>query len=361
VTGNRERILEMIERQAGRLRTDESVPFSRVLREPRKILVVPSRGVSGLAFAIPSLAALRERYAGVLIHVLADEASAAAYGDNPLVDAVHVLSGTATLLGFRALVASGKALAREQFDIVLWLDEELDNDRRIAVLVAGGKARVGRAGESGLFNLEFRYEGDEAYAPLAQLALTRRLVRGSAGGATRWQMDERHMERARQLVHFWKPRRQDYLFVVDPGSGVTGSGPSVERLVHVVELIKKTYPCKVLLLSDPTGAEAVRRLAQATTRWDPVEIPQKSFTETVALLAHANLLVSGNTALFHFAWALGIPALGLFGRLDEERHVPPHGGAASVVRSSEGIDPTTFLERVDRLLIGFSRDATAGE
>lgn len=356
MSGNRERILEMIERRAGRVKTGEAVPFGRILHEPRKILVIPARGVKGLAFAIPSLDALRQRFPNAAIHILAGEEAAAVYGDNPLVDAVHVLGGSVSLLGMRALVASGKALAREEFDIALWLDEEVDTERRVAVLMAGGKARIGRAGATGLFNCEFRYEGEEGYAPLAQLALTRRLVRDAHRVPPRWRIDEKHVERARQLVHFWKPRRQDYLFAVDPGSGIGGAGPSVERLTLIIELLKKTYPCKVVLLADPAGADAVRQLATAASRWEPVEIPQKSFTETVALLMHANLLVSGNTALFHFAWALGVPALGLFGRLDEERYVPPAGGTASVVRSTEGIDPQAFLERVDRLLIGFSRE-----
>ncbi len=361
MSDSRTRIIEMLERRAGNAKAEAPVAFGRVLQDPGKILVVPSRGVQGFAFAFPSLALLRERFPRVAIHVLADEASASVYRDNPLVDGVHVFGGSASILGLRGLLSSGKALAREEFDIALWLDEEVDNERRVAVLMAGGKARVGHGEGSGLFNCQFRYQGDEAYVPLVQLALTRRLARESGRGAARWRIDDKHMERARQLVHFWKPRRQDYLFVVDPGSGVAGVGPAPDRLAHVVELLKKTYPSKVLLLSDPGGADAVRRLAEATTRWEPAEIPQKSFAETTALLAHANLLVSGNTALFHFAWALGVPALGFFGRLDDDRYVPPAGGTATVIRSTEGIDPKAFLERVDRLLIGFSREVSSTE
>jgi ADP-heptose:LPS heptosyltransferase len=359
MSGNRERILEMIERHAGSAKSAAPVAFGRVLHEPGKILVVPSLGVQGFAFAFPSIALLRQRFPRAALHVLADEAAASVYRDNPLVDGVHVAGGSVSLLGFRGLLASGRALAREDLDITLWLDREVDNERRLVVLMAGGKARVGHGDGSGLFNCEFRYTGEEAYVPLVQLALTRRLVRESGGAPPRWRIDEKTMERARQLVHFWKPRRQDYLFVVDPGRGVAGVGPTPDRLALIVELLKKTYPCKILLLSDPGDADAVRQLAEVTKRWEPAEIPQKSFAETTALLAHANLLVSGNTALFHFAWALGVPALGFFGRGDEDCYVPPAGGTATVIRSTEGIDPKAFLERVDRLLIGFSREVTA--
>jgi ADP-heptose:LPS heptosyltransferase len=345
----------MIERRSAPASAREPVPFVRLLEEPKKILVIPSRGAKGFPFAIPSLSLLRERFPNTSLHVLADADSAEIFRRDSHADVVHVLDAAGSLLQIRNLVAAGKMLAKEEFDITLWLDDEIDAERRLAVLLASGKARIGRGDADGLFNCEFRYAGEERYAALEQLALTRRVVRNGAHASPLWRVDDKLRERARQLAHFWKPRREDYLFVVDPGSGLAGARPSAETLRGIVELLKKTYPCKVLIASEPAYAEAVRLLARETARWEPLLIPQTSLAETGALLGHADLVVSGNTALFHFAWVLGVPSLGLFGRLDPERHVPPSGGRSVVIRSTEGLEPAGFLERVNILLTKFPR------
>ncbi len=352
--GSRGRLLEMIERRSVRAATREPIPFVSILKEPKKILVVPSRGAKGFPFAIPSLSLLRERFHRTSLHVLADADSADIFRRDPNVDVVHVLGGGGSLFRIRDLVASGKTLAREDFDIALWLDDEVDPERRLAVLMASGKARIGRCEDKGLFNCEFRYDGADGYAPLAQLALTRRVVRTATAGSPRWRPDEKLRERARQLAHYWKPGRKDYLFVVDPGSGLAGGRPGIDALRSLVELLKNTYPCKVLIASEPGCADSVRELARETARWEPILIPQTTLAETGALLSHADLVVSGNTSLFHFAWVLGVPSLGLFGKLDPDRHVPP-GGPSVVIRSTEGLEPAGFLERVDILLTKFPR------
>jgi ADP-heptose:LPS heptosyltransferase len=356
VSGGRAKILEMIERRSGRGAAHAPVRFGAVLDEPKKILVVPSRGAKGFPFAIPSLALLRERFPHAALHVLADSESCDVFRSDAHVDAVHTLPPGGSLLGIRGVVVFGKALAREEFDITLWLDDEVDPERRLAVLLASGKARIGRGDSDEFFNCRFRFAEAHEYPPLAQMALTRRVVRSEGTDEARWHLDEKRHERARQTAHFWKPRREDYLFAVDPGRGVAGSGPSTDSLRAIVELLRKTYPCKVLIASEPASAAAVRELAEGTARWDPILIPQTSLADTGALLSQADLLVSGNTALFHFAWVLGVPALGLFGRVDSERYVPPPGGPAVVIRSREGLEPQGFLERVNILLTSFPRE-----
>lgn len=354
--GSRERILELLERRTSRSAAREPVRFGSILEEPRKILVVPSRGAKGFAFGIPSIVLLRERFPEARIHVLADSGSAEIFRRDPHVDAVHVMGESGSLLGVRGVMAFGRALAREEFDMALWLDDEVDAERRLAVQLSGGKVRIGRAEGDELFNCHFRYRGADGYPTLAQLALARRVARDAGTPEPRWRLDPKLRERARQLAHFWKPRREDYLVVVDPAAGIGGRGPGVETLARIVELLRKNYPCKVLVASEPAAAEAVRALSRESARWEPLLMPQPSLVETGAILSQADLLVSGNTALFHFAWVLGVPAIGLFGSHDDTRHVPPAGGSAVVIRSSEGLESQGFLERVNILLTKFPRE-----
>jgi len=367
---SRDVVVEFFGRRAGTARPQAPVSFGRVLQSPEKILVVPTLGAQGFPFALPTIALLRESFPGTRVHVLADPDSHALFRGEPSVDAVHLFEPASSWKTVRQPVHAGQNLAKENFDFALWLDNDVDPERRIAVALAAQTARVGRCptGFGGradrslladpdleeFFNCQFRFHGEETYPPLAQLALARRVARCAAGPAPRWTVDKRLQERARQLIHFWKPRKEDYLFVVDPGRGISGALPATKKLSLIVETLKRTYPCRILIASDPGCADAVTALSREVTRWDPLEIPHDKFEETIAILAQADLLVSGNTTLFHAAWVVGTPTIGLFGQLDDEIHVPPTGGSSVVVRSTEGLEAPEFLKRVDRLLTTFA-------
>jgi ADP-heptose:LPS heptosyltransferase len=359
MSGHREQMLEFLGRRAGTSRPAEPVPFGRLLERPEKIIVVPSRGAKGFAFAFPSLALLRARFPQVALHVLADEFSHEVFETTGVANAAHVLDSATSWRQLPGVVAKGKTIAAEQFDFALWLDDEVDSERRVAVQLAARNARVGRTPAAGddFFNCQFQVQSSDVYPPLAQLALTQRVVRAQ-GTVPRWTIGKRDAEHARQLIHFWKPRREDYLFVVDPGRSLSGATATARKLLMIVELLKKTYPCRILITSEPACTEAVELLRKEAARWDPIQVPHEGLARTSALLSQADLFIGANTTLFHFAWILGVPALGLFGRMDDERHVPPPGGASVVVRSTEGLEAKEFLERVDRLLIGFPGDHT---
>jgi hypothetical protein len=261
--------------------------------------------------------------------------------------------------GVRQPVSTGQELAQENFDFALWLDSVVDAERRVMVSLASQTARVGRCSDAdpdadGFFNCLFRFSGDELYPPLAQLALTRRVTRTESSAPARWVVEKRLAERARQLIHFWKPRKEDYLFVVDPGRAVSGGVPAARKLSLIVEVLKKTYPCRILVASEPDCAEAVQTLSREIARWEPLEIPLGKFEEAIAVLAQADLLVSPNSTLFHCAWVLGTPTIGLFGQQDRKEFEPPSGGPTVVVRSTEGLEEADFLKKVDRLLTTFS-------
>lgn len=349
----RGRVLQFLERRAG---ARVAVSFAPLLESPRKILIIPARGGWGFPFAVPSILLLRQRFPHAAIHVLADARGAELYRAHPIVQAVHVLEESNSWRGFGSLIAAGKGLASEEFDVALWLDEEIDPERRLVVLLASCQARVGRTGGEGLFNCEYRFEAGECYPPLSQLALARRVVRAPDDERPRWSVEGKSEDKARQLVRFWKPKRGEYLFVIDPGAGISGASPSTKKLALIIENLRKTYPCQILVASEPSCDDAVGPLLEETRRWNPIRIPPENLRETVPILAQADLLVAGNTTLFHLAWVLGIPAVGLFGKLDLPRYEPPPAGAAVVVRSSEGLEARAFLEKVDRLLIGFPSD-----
>jgi ADP-heptose:LPS heptosyltransferase len=357
----RETVVDFLGRRAGSAQSQPAVSFGRVLQSPQKILVVPTLGAKGFPFALPSIALLRERFPGVRIHVLADHESLSLFRGHPGIDAVHVFEPSTSWKGVRQPVSAGQELARENFDLALWLDSEVDAERRVMVSLAAQTARVGRCPDGGIdpdaegfFNCLFRFTGEELYPPLAQLALTRRVTRTESSAPARWVVEKRLAERARQLIHFWKPRKEDYLFVVDPGRAVSGGLPASKKLSMIVEVLKKTYPCRILVASEPECAEAVQTLSREIARWEPLEIPLGKFEEAIAVLAQADLLVSPNSTLFHCAWVLGTPTIGLFGQNDKAEFEPPPGGPTVVVRSTEGLEEADFLKKVDRLLTTFS-------
>lgn len=76
----------------------------------------------------------------------------------------------------------------------------------------------------------------------------------------------------------------------------------------------------LLLLGGPAEREAARRIVEASGV--PIRnTVGNSIPEAVALLAHCDLVVGGDTGLVHCARALGRPSLVLFGPTDPGRHV----------------------------------------
>ncbi len=114
----------------------------------------------------------------------------------------------------------------------------------------------------------------------------------------------------------------------------------------------------MLPLGDPADNE---RLDKFETRLSevPVGLERETLLEMILLLSQCDLYISGNTDFFHFAVALGIPAIGLFGKNDGVEWIPTGRPRARVIPITKGekVDIETLMEAVEAVTEG--RTSTA--
>ena len=125
----------------------------------------------------------------------------------------------------------------------------------------------------------------------------------------------------------------------------------LRTLSYLLGAIYHQYRAKVVVLATPDEDETATRFEQAL-KCERIELPRHNAKDTVALLTQCDLFLSGNTNLFHFAAAFGVPAIGLFTERDERRWMPPVQPHVAVIEGKRGEKQSTaaFLEHVERLL-----------
>jgi ADP-heptose:LPS heptosyltransferase len=167
----------------------------------------------------------------------------------------------------------------------------------------------------------------------------------------------RHMA---QQVHFHKPNPDQMLVGIDPGLGKTGHAAALDNLQYLAGQLTQNLMCRILPLADPADRE---RLEQFETRLSdvPSGLSRDTVLDMVLLLAQCDLLVAGNTDLFHFAVALGIPAIGLFSPSDPPCWVPDGRNKVKVLVTKKGkkVEIETLLEAVEEVTEGRTRKATS--
>jgi ADP-heptose:LPS heptosyltransferase len=156
---------------------------------------------------------------------------------------------------------------------------------------------------------------------------------------------------ARQLVHFRKPRKDQILIGVDPGKGKCGTRVTAGTLSYLLGVIQQQYRSKLVVLATPDEDLVATQFEQAS-RGERIELPRHNVKDTVGLLTQCDLFLAGNTNLFHFAAAFGVPTIGLFTDRDERRWIPPDKPHLAIVHGRRGEKQSTeqFLALVERLL-----------
>jgi ADP-heptose:LPS heptosyltransferase len=166
-----------------------------------------------------------------------------------------------------------------------------------------------------------------------------------------WPLPESKLRQIAQLVHFNKPRKDEILIGVDPGQGKEGTLLGAENLAFLANHLGKRIRSKTLVLS---ADEDEQRLAEfeALLTVEKLDLPHPTLLEIVLLLSQCEVLVAGNTDLFHFAVALGVPALGLFTTRDGKRWRPDEGERVEILELEDGgnLELSNVSACFDRLL-----------
>jgi ADP-heptose:LPS heptosyltransferase len=304
---------------------DQPFSLSELRESARRVLAVAPAGLAEMLLLFPALTLLREALpSSRIICIVEGNQTEILRGENVVDDYVQFprLKGTKGLMTYKALVSDIRDRAVEA---AFYFDFRYDFYRQFLPLLAGARLRAKLRGEAGypLFNVEVVPKDENAYFLDLNLSLVRFLTSYDIEPRY-WALPEKEVEIAREIIRFRKPDASEMLVGVDLSYDKNGETPPFDVEVRLARSFSALKPSRIALLSDPDpaiGEDEIRRFGE----YDWLDIPRKSFRDTLGILSQCDLFIAANTTLFHFAVAMGVPTFALFSAEDDLRWVPGAG------------------------------------
>jgi len=326
---------------------DAGFSLPGALGEEPQLLAIDTGDLADLLFHMPLLQAVRERHPRARLDFLLPEAHVSLVAHSGIARQCLVYQPRQLKLWSPSCHALLRSVRRSAYDCSLVMSGDPQPALETVSLATGAPLRMGPSHPAAYPAVNFeirhregavRYRGDRLAAAAPFLGLPRLPARRG------WPLPEEKLRRARQLVHFNKPRQDEVLVGLDPAAGKSGHAlalPGFHRLLRDLETLA---PCRVLPLTVSADAERVAALV-AGLGAPPLNLPCETLFDVVLLAAVCDVVIAGNTDLFHFAAAAGVPTLGLFLEPEEPQWVPPEQPHVRILRVKDGqrIDPDAVL------------------
>jgi heptosyltransferase-1 len=113
----------------------------------------------------------------------------------------------------------------------------------------------------------------------------------------------------------------DAYAIINPGAGWPNKRWPPERFGELAARVRDAHGWRSAVVWGP-GERALAEAVVAASRGSAVTAPPTSLSDLVALLAHARVVVAGDTGPIHLAAAAGSPIVGLYGPTDPARNGP---------------------------------------
>ena len=357
------KILSSLMRPFFRKGQEASFTVPGALREDSRILCIDPGDLTDVLFHVPLLTAIRRRYPGSKMDFLLPEKHAPLIVPSGLARQCIIYKEGQLNPWRPAFSALLRKLGGGNYDVALLMSYEPRPRLELAALASGANFRYGPSHKDAwpAINFEMRADPDNAGYRGDRLRRTAPFLGFSPDEMnSRWPLPMDKVRQMAQQVHFHKPNPDQMLIGVDPGVGKTGHAFAMENMQFLVRQLSSQLVCKILPLGDPEDRE---RLEKFETRLSevPVGLERETLLEMILLLSQCDLYVSGNTDFFHFAIALGVPAIGLFSQADGSEWVPQDRARARVINVTKGekVDIETLMEAVEAVTGG--RTSTASK
>jgi len=327
-----------------------------------RILCIDPGDLTDLLFHVPLVNAIRQRYPRARIDFLVPEKHAPLIKPSGLTKQCLAYKDGQLNPWRPSFSALLRQLSTQNYDVTLVMSVTPRPRLELAGLASGAALRIGpsHAESWPAINFEIRPgEGDEQYLGDRVRHMGPFLGLSPADLGTRWPLPMDQVRQMAQQIHFHKPNPDQMLVGVDPTVSKTGFTLSQENFQFLIRQLTSQLICRVIALGDPTQREKLDKLETRLSDV-PIGLPRSTILETVLLLSQCDLFLAGNTDLFHFAVALGVPTIGLFAPQDPPAWEPRGRRKARVIRlPKEGkIDLETLMETVEAVTEGRTSTAT---
>lgn len=331
-------------------------PFRLPLVGPEggRVLFVQDGELTDLLYAAPLVAALQRTYPRCRISVLVREDASELIRHHPHVHDMLIHNPARMSLTSPSYLKLARSLRRRGYDMVIHMGDEPSPAYQLLGYLCGAPVRVGPETERGYpyINCELRWSSERSGYEGKRLSEVAGLMGVQLPGDWRSTLlTDQDVRFARQLVHFRKPRKDQILVGVDPGRGKCATRVTTSTLTYLLGAIQQQYRSKLVVLATP-DEDMVATQFEQEVKGERIELPRHNVKDTIALLTQCDVFIAGNTNLFHFAAAFGVPTIGLFTERDDKRWIPPDQLHVGIVHGRRGEKQSTaqFLALVERLL-----------
>lgn len=302
---------------------------------------------------MPAVAAVRRRYPKAHITMLAVPYTAPVLGLFPYADRVlsfdlNKLRPSGDMLNlahYRDLWSLVRLLRQERYDLAISFYGLYAG---ILAFLSGARLRVGYRGEGCpfLFNLPIlgRRYAKQQHEVEYNLALARAAGALERAEPLQTQVPEAVRESADRLLEREGIAPRDLLVAIHPGStnGAAKRWPT-HSWAGLADRLGTELGARVVISGVASEVPLVREVTQRMGTRPVVLAGKTSIQELAYILTRCRLLVAGDSAPLHLAWAMGVPVVALFGPTDPAISGPCSGRAA-VLRKETSCSPCYDLQ-----------------
>ena len=336
----------------------EGMPLS----ETPEILVRATNWIGDMVMSLPAMEALRERFPGARITVLARPWVRALLEAHPAVDRIMEFSkGEGRVQGLFQVLDAARRAGRGGFDMAVLFQNAFE--AALIARLARIPVRVGY--DTDVRGLLLTHPVSRKRAPhgVHQVNYYLEILRAMGwDGEVREPhiyVSEKDRTEARELLSRQGIDHEEKILGVAPGAAY---GPAkrwpAERFARVADLAAKEWNARVLILGSAGDAEACRAVASGMAG-EPLDLcGATSLGEAVALISACSLFLTNDSGLMHVSAALGVPTVAVFGSTDPVA-TGPRGPRACVVRNPVDCAPClkTVCPKDFQCMLGITADA----
>ncbi len=289
----------------------------------KKILIRMPNWIGDAVMAIPTLSALRTRFHGAQIVLLAKPSVAALFACHPDVDRVLVYEDRGKHRGLAGLWTLIRALRKEHFDLAFLLQNAFE--AALIAAAAGIPVRVGYAGDgrSLLLTRSLRRKDAPHHHREAYLALIKLVDGRPFSGPPFLVVTEEERKTASRFLESCGIKQEDCVIGIHPGAAY-GSAKRwfPERFAAVADQIMKRFQTKIVIFGGPLETGIAGAIHEAMLTPSVVLAGKTSVREMMALMTKCRLLITNDSGPMHAASALGVPVVAVFGPTDPTQTSP---------------------------------------
>jgi lipopolysaccharide heptosyltransferase II len=281
----------------------------------RRILVRAPNWVGDWVMATPAVRAIRERFPGAELVVLARGAVGGLCAAQPLVDRVVRYDPRGEHRSWAARVSLARDLRRQRFDLAVLFPRSFGS--ALWAFLSGARYRVGHRGDGRALLLTDRLPGVDTRAPRHHVDLFFDLARAlgveGAPGAVEFAVSDADRASAQRALRAAGDNGGRPRVAIHPGASKKPRAWHEERWRELAARMAREWGARVLVLGGPGEAQGAAAIAAAAGALGIRLAGGVTLGETAALIEASRLLAANDSGAMHLAAAVGTPVVAVFG------------------------------------------------